>query len=371
MMKVPFIDLKREAKSIGGELISKTKEVLDSGNYISGNNVNKFEIEFAKYCGVSDAITVANGSDALRLIIQSLDIGPGDEVICPANSFIASAWTIIAAGATPVFCDVEEDFLLSVETISKCITKKTKAIMVVHLTGKLCEMSSLQRYCNHRNILIIEDSAQAIGATNKQGEKSGSFGIASGFSLHPLKNLAVYGDGGVITTNSQEVTRKIKLLRNHGLINRDECIVWGFNSRLDELQAAYGLLKLNYIEGWTEKYISIANRYSSELTDRITKPKTEEGCRDVFHNYVITVSPKKRNAIMHEMLSKGVETKIHYPIPLHLQKCAASLGYKKGDLPNTERLAESMISLPIYPSLSENEIDHVISSLNNIIKTSH
>ena len=367
-MKVPFVDLSREASSVSDELLEITSKVINSGQYVFGPYLKSFEEKFAEYCNVKYAVGVGNGSDALVLIMKALGIGPGDEVICPANSFIASAWSIIAVGATPVFCDVEDDFLISLLNIKKAYSKSTKAVMAVHLTGKLCEMNSIGNFCRENNIFLIEDAAQAIGAKNINNNKAGSFGIAGGFSLHPLKNLGVYGDGGVVTTNSFELAEKIKKFRNHGLENRDKCLYWGLNTRLDELQAAYALIKIKYIESWTNKYIFIANTYSKKIINKIMKPQTNLGFRDVFHNYIIVVKPRIRDTLMHRLLEVGVETKIHYPIPLHLQPCASELGYKKGDFPNTERLAKSMISLPIYPLLKKREINHVISSVNSIFE---
>ncbi len=366
-MKVPFVDLSREASSIASELMEITSKVINSGQYVLGPHLDLFEKKFAEYCDVKYAIGVGNGSDALVLIMKSLGIGPGDEVICPANSFIASAWSIAAVGATPVYCDVEDDFLIKPQNLEKKLTKSTRAVMAVHLTGNLCDMSSLVSFCDDNKIFLIEDAAQAFGANDAYQQKAGSFGIAGGFSLHPLKNLAIFGDGGVVTTNSPDLNERIRQLRNHGLINRDECLNWGLNTRLDELQAAYGLVKMKYIEEWTDRYISIAGIYSKRISNKVTKPKTNPGCRDVFHNYIIVVKPELRNTIMQRLLKLGIETKIHYPIPLHLQKCSYELEYQEGDLPNAERLANSMISLPIYPLLTEEEINYVIDSINLIL----
>tara|TARA_B100000401_G_C52784610_1_gene710145 strand:+ start:226 stop:1341 length:1116 start_codon:yes stop_codon:yes gene_type:complete len=366
-MKVPFVDLSREADFLLEELKIEAEEVLKSGIYISGSKVEEFEKKFADYCNVRFAISVGNGSDGLTFIMKALNIGNGDTVICPANSFIASAWSIIATGAVPIFCDVEEDMLISVKEIERVIKPSTKAIMAVHLTGKLCDINSISKFCKENNLYFIEDSAQAVGALDSNNRKSGSFGIASSFSLHPLKNLSIYGDGGVITTDERSIFENTCLLRNHGLKNRDQSKIWGFNSRLDEIQAAFALVKLRHIEDFTKKYISIANLYSQNLSSSIIKPKSSKQ-RDVFHNYVVRVNPAYRAEIMSSLKESGIDTKIHYPIPLHLQECSKNLGYKNGDFPKVELFSKSMISLPIFPFLKDIEIEYVIEKFNQIIK---
>ncbi len=368
-MKIPFVDLSREATLLTDEIKDEIDLVLRSGNFINGPKVKLFEKKFAEFCGVEHAISVGNGSDGLTFILKALNIGHGDTVICPANSFIASAWSIIAAGATPIFCDVNDDLQLKVNDLSKKILPSTKAIMGVHLTGKICDVDQIKKLCDKNNLFFIEDAAQAIGAANPEGLKSGSFGIAASFSLHPLKNLSVYGDGGMITTNDSEIATKAILLRNHGLENRDKSKIWGFNSRLDEIQAAIGLIKLKYIDKWTDRYIEIAKLYSEKITEKVSKPQTKPGYKDVYHNYIIKVPTTSRDKIMIELSKVGIETKIHYPIPLHLQECANSLGYKEGDIPNTELFARSMISLPIFPLLKNDEIDYVIENLNFIVNS--
>ena len=362
-MKIPFVSLRREANLIKNQLLKSTEKVIDSGNYIMGKNLVEFENRFASYVGVKYALGLGNGSDALTLIMRSLDLKSNDEVICPANSFIATAWAIIAAGAKPIFCDVEDDLLISLRHIKNVITKNTKAVIPVHLSGRICEMNKINKYCSERNIYVIEDAAQAIGG-KELSNFAGSLGIAAGFSLHPLKNLSIYGDGGVLTTNNTEIYKKAKLLRNHGLRDRDNCSLWGFNTRLDELQASYALIKMDYLEEWTEKYISIARKYSEELDENIKKPIIRTSSKDVYHNYIITLDEDIREAFMKKLLDLGVETKIHYPIPLHLQKCSEKMGYKVGSLPNSERLSKSIVSLPIYHTLKEEEVDYVIKSVN-------
>ncbi len=366
-LKIPFVDLKREANFFLKELISDTEKVLKSGMYINGESVNKFENSVSEYLKVKYTISVGNGSDALTFILRSIGVKEGDEVICPANSFIATAWSIVAAGATPVFCDVNKDLLLDSKDFENKITPKTKAVIPVHLTGRVFDVDQISRICNQNNIDIIEDAAQSFGAHNKLNQKTGSLSRAGAFSLHPLKNLSIYGDGGLITTNDETIAEKCKLLRNHGLVNRDEAVLWGYNSRLDELQAAFASIKLKNIEFLTKRYIEIAKFYNRKLTNKITKPSIRDEYRDVYHNYVIQVPAKIRNQLQKDLLTNGVDTKIHYPIPLHLQECSNNLGYKKGDFPVSEKLANSMISLPIYPLLELKEIEYIVDKFNFLI----
>ena len=366
-LKIPFVDLKREANFFFKELISDTEKVLKSGMYINGESVNKFENSVSEYLKVKYTISVGNGSDALTFILRAIGVREGDEVICPANSFIATAWAIVAVGAKPVFCDVNQDLLLDAKDFENKITPKTKAVIPVHLTGRVFDIDQISRICNQNNIDIIEDAAQSFGAHNKLNQKTGSLSLAGAFSLHPLKNLSIYGDGGLITTNDATIAEKCRLLRNHGLANRDEAVLWGYNSRLDELQAAFASIKLKNIEFLTKRYIEIAKFYNKKLTNKITKPIIRDEYRDVYHNYVIQVPAKIRNRLQKDLLINGVDTKIHYPIPLHLQECSNNLGYKKGDFPVSEKLANSMISLPIYPLLEDKEIEYIASKFNILI----
>ncbi len=366
-IKVPFVDLTREAKNYLPQILLNTDRVLKSGQYINGPFVKEFESLVSEYLGVKYTISVGNGSDALMLILKSLNLSLEDEVICPANSFIASAWSIIAAGAKPVFCDVRDDFLLDPIDFQRKITSKTKVVMPVHLTGRVFEVGLISQICIDNGIKIVEDAAQSFGAFDSNNIKTGALGDAAAFSLHPLKNLSIYGDGGLITTNDKKLAEDCLLFRNHGLINRDEASVWGYNSRLDELQASYALIKLKNIEDLTSKYIGIANFYNNRITNQVIKPKIRTTLRDVYHNYVVVVPPHIRDDLIEDLSSSGIGTKIHYPTPLHLQMCAKDLNYKPGDIPNVERLAQSMISLPIFPFLEEYELEHVVNNFNNLI----
>ena len=245
-IKVPFVDLSREANFFMPKLLEKTKTVLNSGQYINGPFVKLFEEELTKYLGVKHVISVGNGSDALTFMLKSLNFKENDEIICPAI-LLLPCMVNNCSRCIPFFCDVTDDFLLDPSDFESKITQRTKAVMPVHLTGRVFEVNKIKKICDLKNIQIIEDAAQSFGAENHQGMKTGSYGLAGAFSLHPLKNLSIYGDGG-ITTNSDEVAIRCKLLRNHGLKKRDEATIWGYNSRLDELQAAFGLVKLKEID---------------------------------------------------------------------------------------------------------------------------
>lgn len=363
-MKIPFVSLDREANSCKKDLISQFSKIIDSGIYINGPNVIDLEKKLQTYLDVEHVVSVGNGSDALTFILRALNISKGDEVICPSNSFIATAWSIVAVGATPVFCDVDDDLLIDLESLPSLLTHKTKAIMPVHLTGRVVDIDKITKIINGRNVHIIEDAAQSFGAADNFSRKTGSLGCAGAFSLHPLKNFAVYGDGGLVTTNNVQIANKVRLLRNHGLINRDESSIWGYNSRLDELQAAFALTKLKSIEQWTKKYIEIAYLYTCGIDERIAKPRFRNKHTDVYHNYVIRVSSKIRDKFRAILANLGVDTRVHYPIPIHLQGCSSELGYSYGSLPNCELFANQMISLPIYPFLSSEEVDYVIDSVN-------
>jgi len=371
-MHIPFVNLSREAELFLPELLKKTEDVLKSGNYINGRNVKELEDKVAKYLNVKYVISVGNGSDALTFILRSLNLNNDDEIICPANSFIATAWAIIAAGAKPVFCDVDKDFLININDFKRKVTSKTRAVIPVHLTGRVFDVHEIIDFCESENIKIIEDAAQSFGAGKNKDFKTGTIGDAGAFSLHPLKNFAIYGDGGLITTNNQDIAKSCILLRNHGLRNRDEAQIWGYNSRLDELQAAYALTKLEKMDKLNSIYIEIAKQYDESISNLAIKPSIRNDFKDIYHNYVLLVKKKYRDKIMENLYKKGVETKIHYPIPLHLQECSKDLNYNDGDIPNCENFAKSMISLPIYPTLSKKEINYIIKNVNeelNLVNT--
>ncbi len=364
-MNIPFVDLGRQFKNIESDLNAAFLDVGRSGSYIMGERLESFEIKAATFCQTAHCIGVANGSDALFLILKALGIGPGDEVITATNSFIASAWVIAATGATPVLVDVCDDFNIDPSRVESAISSKTKALIPVHLTGRPAQMKEINELARIKGLFVIEDAAQAMGA-RYYGKRVGSLSLAAGFSLHPLKNLGVYGDGGMITTSDPTLNDSIRKLRNHGLRNRDECDVWGFNSRLDNMQAAFAEIKLQRLDGWNERCRDIAATYAYRLNNIVEVPVDNPWEECVYHNFVIRT--EQRDALMSYLNSRGVGTRVHYPIPIHMQAAANKLGYKPGDMPNAEHFAKTMISLPIYPELTNEEVSYVTESVQDFFK---
>src|SRR3989344_1994281 len=362
MVKVRFVNLEAQLTLIKDVIISKITSFLESGYYIFGPELNNFEKSVAEYCESKFAIGVGNGTDALFLSLKALGIGNGDEVITVPNSFIATACAISATGAKPVFIDVKDDFTMNPNLIEQAITEKTKAIIPVHLTGKICDMDPILEIAKKHNLFVIEDAAQSIGSKYK-GKKSGSFGDFGCFSLHPLKNLNCFGDGGFITTNNEELYNKLLLLRNHGLINRDECVLWGYNSRLDSLQAAILSIKISDLDKTKERINYIVNKYKSGLKNHVEIPSHEDYDDIFYHTFIIKTD--KRNELKKYLLEKGIETSIHYPIPIHLQEAARELRYRKGDFPIVEKQAETILSLPLYPELTNEQIDLIIKEISS------
>ncbi|MEI6572505.1 MAG: DegT/DnrJ/EryC1/StrS family aminotransferase [Alphaproteobacteria bacterium] len=364
-ISIPFVDLARQFRSIEPELTQAFHDVGRSGIYIMGERLSAFERMASEFIGTKHAIGVASGADALFLVMKSLGIGPGDEVITAPNSFLASAWTIIATGATPVFADVSEDMNIDPAQIRRAITVKTRGIIPVHLTGRPADMDAINDIAKEHNLFVLEDAAQAIGAKYK-GRRVGSLGTAAAFSLHPLKNLGIYGDGGLITTDDDELASHLMKIRNHGLINRDECELWGYNSRLDPMQAAFAEIKLGYLEKWNERCRSIARVYRESLNQYVEVPRDHDYEYSVYHNFVIRTD--KRPELIKHLQLLNIDTRIHYPIPIHLQACASKLGYGLGSFPRTEADAKRILSLPIYPELTDEEVAYVAESVRSYFK---
>jgi aminotransferase EvaB len=365
-MQVKYLDLPKQFKD--ETFWTKLQEQFESCQFIMGPEVEKFESKFAKLCQTPFALGVNSGTDALFLSLKVLGIGSGDEVITVPNSFVATTGAIIATGATPVFVDVGPDYNMDVGLIEQAITPRTKVVLPVHLTGNPADMIGIMEISRNYGLYVIEDAAQAVMASI-DGKRVGSFGDTGCFSLHPLKNLNVCGDGGLITTKSKETYEKINLMRNHGLKNRDEIEFFGYNSRLDTIQASIASYMIEKLGMVTQQRVKNAEFYDNELKelyDFVTLPPRNENVEQVFHTYVIQV--KNRPGLMKYLYEHSVETKIHYPIPIHLQRPCQKYGYKKGDFPVCERQAEKILSLPIHQHLGEDQIGYVVDLIKTFYK---
>ena len=364
-MKVPFLDLKAAYLELKDELDAASQRVLESGWYILGEEVESFEREFADYCGVKHCIGVGNGLEALHLILRGYGIGQGDEVIVPANTYIATWLAASYAEATPVPVEPNSrTYNLAPENIEAAITEKTKAIMPVHLYGQTADMDAINEIAGKYNLKVIEDAAQAQGARYK-GKPAGSLGDAAGFSFYPGKNLGAYGDAGAVTTDSDELADAVRLLRNYGSRVKYYNEVKGFNSRLDPLQAAFLRVKLKHLESWNERRRQAAGLYLEELaeTPDYILPFVPEWAEPAWHLFVIL--HKDRDNLQQFLNNKGIGTLIHYPVPPHLSEAYSEKGIYK--FPISESIAETTLSLPIGPHLSVDEQKQVIESIINFV----
>jgi dTDP-4-amino-4,6-dideoxygalactose transaminase len=365
-MQVKYLDLPRQFDD--PELLRLIGGVLGRGQFVLGPEVAEFEGEFAKFCGTRFALGVNSATDALFLALKALGVGPGDEVITVSNSFIATAGAIVAAGASPRFVDVGPDYNMDADLLEAAITSRTKAILPVHLTGNPADMEKIIQVAQKHSLVVVEDAAQAVGAT-LTGKRVGSFGEVGCFSLHPLKNLNVAGDGGVMTTSSPEVRHRLGLWRNHGLKNREEIEFFGYNSRLDTMQAVVAQYNLQFLEQVTEKRIGNARLYDhllANLEEDVVIPPRNPEAKQVFHTYVIQVN--QREQLVEYLSRHQIETKIHYPIPIHLQSPCRALGWKSGDLPETEKQASRILTLPIHQFLAEAHIHHVAATIKKFYR---
>ena len=361
MTEVPFLDLKAQYKSIKSEINKAIGRVLESQHFVLGSELEEFEKEFADYIGVKYAVGVNSGTDGLILALISLGVGKGDEVITPANSFIATTSAIVQAGATPVLVDCDPDtYQIDIKQVEKKITKKTKAIIPVHLYGAPARIDELVRISRKHNLFLIEDAAQAHGAS-LNGKKMGSFGDIAAFSFYPGKNLGAYGDAGAVVTDNAKLYERLIRLRNHGQTKKYFHQELGFNSRLDDIQAAVLRVKLRHLDNWNKKRNIIAKTYNNKLKKYKTQ-KIIEGSISSYHLFVIESS--NREKLSAYLLENGIHTQIHYPIPIHLQNAHKSLGYKKGDFPHTEKAAERILSIPMYPELTSRQLKNIINFLN-------
>jgi len=359
---IPMVDLRRQFAEIKDEVFGVVAEVLESSHYILGPKVQEFEEMIAEYIGVSGVIGVASGTDALHLSLEALDIGEGDEVITTPFTFFATAEAIIYTGATPVFVDIELETLnIDCSRIEERITSRTKAILPVHLFGHPSDMDAINSIAERYGLYVIEDCAQAFGA-NIRGRRVGGLGDAGCFSFYPSKNLGAYGDGGMITVNDSKLSDSIRVLRNHGSRGSYIHDTVGFNSRLDELQAAILLIKLKRVEEYNRKRRQKASLYSSLLSGAVRCPSERNGSYHVYNQY--TIMSEKRDEIQRGLREAGISSVVYYPRPLHLQKALSFLGHKEGDFPSAERASREVLSLPIYPELE----DAVIERIAEIIK---
>jgi UDP-2-acetamido-2-deoxy-ribo-hexuluronate aminotransferase len=362
---VPMVDLKKQFQEIKDEINHAVRKVIESGHYILGPHVADLEQRLAHYHGVREAIGVASCTDALHLSIAALGIEQGDEIITTPFTFFATVEAILYAGATPVFVDIEPDtFNINTHEIETQITKRTKAILPVHLFGHPAGMNKIMQIAKKHRLLLIEDCAQSICA-HTHGKKAGSFGDAGCFSFYPSKNLGAYGDGGMIILNNSRLAKKIRILRNHGSPCSYKHDTVGFNSRLDELQAAILLVKFKRLEGYTKKRRQHAALYSHLLSGTVVCPLEREGSYHVFHQY--TIRSPRRDAIQKRLKENGIASVIYYPVPLHLQKALRFLGYHRGDFPVTEKAAQEVLSLPMYPELEASTIQKIADVIHDVV----
>ena len=360
-MTIKYTDFYRMHKPLQEEFAQCYEEVFDSQWFLQGEKLKRFEECFADYCGTKYCVGVGNGLDALRLILMAYDIGAGDEVIVPSNTFIATVLAISYTGATPVLVEPDiETLLISPEQIEQKITNRTKAIMIVHLYGRMADMDKIVPIARKYNLKIFEDCAQAHGA-NIHGIRAGAFGDAGAFSFYPGKNLGAFGDAGAVVTSDEQIASKIRALGNYGSYVKYQHDYKGVNSRLDELQAAFLYVKLQYLEQWNQERKQIAEQFYQGLSNSlITLPLYTKN--NVYHIFPI-LSPD-RNRLQDYLEKKGISTLIHYPIAIHLQKAYQDLGYKKGDYPLAEQISETELSLPLYPGMKKEEIDYIINCVN-------
>jgi len=365
-IQIPFVDLQAQHESLTSEIDQALRQVFTQGDFILGAAVEAFEREFAVLHDVQHAIGVGTGLDAIALALRAYDIGPGDEVITAANTFIATALAILAVGARPVLVDADrERYTIDPSGLSAAITSRTRAIVPVHLFGQPADMEAVLAVARRHNLVVIEDAAQAHGA-RCNGQRIGGFGHAAAFSFYPSKNLGACGDGGIIVTNDDRTAARLRLLRNYGQRAKYFHTIAGTNSRLDAVQAAILRVKLPHLDAWNASRRRHAAQYAERLSSRVRTPSTADGVEHVFHLYVIETD--RRDAMQHHLRSREIASGIHYPVPIHMQEACKDLGYRAGDFPVTERAAERMLSLPMYPELTPAQVDYVSDAVVEAIR---
>lgn len=369
-MRVPMLDLTEQFQSLKGQIGEALEDVMSNAHFILGANVKKLEQDIANYSNVEHGIGVANGSDALHISLLGCGVKEGDEVIAPAFTFFATAGAVARIGAKPVFVDIDpKTFNIATSKIEEAITEKTKAIIPVHLYGQMADMDSIVAIAKKYNLAIIEDAAQAIGATYK-GKRVGELGTTACYSFFPTKNLGAYGDAGMIVTNNAEIAESMRVIRVHGSKPKYYHHVLGYNSRLDELQAAILNVKFPHLDEWNTLRREKANNYThllkEQLGEKVVTPYQDENCHHIFHQYTIRVD--RRDELQAYLKEQGVETMVYYPKPLHLQPVFSNLGYKEGDLPETEKACQEAISLPMFPELKSEQQEYVVSKIASFYK---
>lgn len=366
-LEVPFVALAAQHATLHDELAATTERVLCEADFVLGREVEYFEREFARYCGCEYGIGVDSGTSALELALRAYGVGAGDEVIVPANTFVATALAVSCTGATPRLVDVNPaTHTLDVALLEGAITSRTKAIMPVHLYGQPADMDPILDIARRRNLIVIEDACQAHGARYK-ARRVGSLGDAAAFSFYPSKNLGACGDGGMVVTNDRDAARSLQMLRNYGQEKKYHHVVRGYNRRLDTLQAALLRVKLRHLDTWNNARRSRADCYGRLLHDVALTPVPAEYSEAVWHLYVIQASD--RDGLQAHLAARGIGTGIHYPIPIHLQPAYRELGYQRGDFPITERTAARILSLPMYPELSQSAVEAVAGAIRAFAAT--
>jgi dTDP-4-amino-4,6-dideoxygalactose transaminase len=370
---IPLLDLKAQYAKIQPEIEREVHRVLESQRFIGGPDVEKFEREIADYCGVKYAVGCASGSDAILLALKSLGAGPGDEVLTVPYSFFASAGYIVHAGAQPVFVDVERDtFNMDVSQVRAALDRhpKVKVIMPVHLFGACADMDPILEIAAERGLAVVEDAAQSIGAEYKNGRRAGSMGVVNCFSFYPGKNLGAYGDAGMVTTDDEAISKRLRALREHGGVTRYVHEWIGWNSRLDALQAAILSVKMRYLDEWTEARRKNADLYRRLFAERGTAVMTPVvagyATRHVTNQFVVRCG-ERRDELRRYLAARGIGSEVYYPIPLHLQTCFAYLGYGPGSFPLSEGLAKETLALPVHPELTREDVERVVSLVSDFL----